>query len=91
VLRRTFGRRRAKERQRDRRELHNEEHSSLSVIRMVKSRRMRWIGHVTKMEKKTHTGYWRNDVKPEGKRPLGRSRRRWVDNIKIRPKQDEMV
>jgi hypothetical protein len=48
---------------------------------MIKSRRMRWAGHVARMEK-------RNAYKilvgmPEGKRPLGRPRRRWVGNIKM--------
>jgi hypothetical protein len=46
------------------------------MIRMIKSRRMRWAGHVTRMER-------RMVGKPEGKRPLGRPRRRWVDNIEI--------
>jgi hypothetical protein len=68
------------------RKLHNEElrslYSSPSIIRMIKSRRMRWVGHVARM------GERRNACrilvgKPEGKRPLGRSRRRWVDNIKM--------
>jgi hypothetical protein len=49
---------------------------------MIKSRRMRWAGHVARM------GAKRNDYrilvgKPEGKRPLGRQRHRWVDNIKM--------
>jgi hypothetical protein len=49
---------------------------------MIKSRRMRWVGHVARI------GETRNECgilvgKPEGKRPLGRPRRRWVDNIKI--------
>jgi hypothetical protein len=66
--------------------LHNEElhnlYSSPNIIRMIKSRRMRWAGHVARM------GETRNACrilvgKPEGKRPLGRPRRRWVDNIKI--------
>ena len=51
-------------------------------MRVIKSRRMRWSGHVARMEE-------RRDVhrvlvgKPEGKRPLGRPRRRWEDNIKM--------
>jgi hypothetical protein len=66
--------------------LHNEElrdlYSSPSIIRIIKSRKMRWEGHVARMGKN------RNAcrlfvVKPEGKRPLGRSRRRWVDNNKM--------
>jgi hypothetical protein len=65
------------------RKLHNEElhnlYSSPSIIRMIKSRRMRWSGHVARMGEK------RNALvgNPEGKRPLGRPRRRWVDNIKM--------
>ena len=51
-------------------------------MKMIKSRRIRWAGHVA------HTGE-RKDVyrvlvgKPEGKRPLGRPKRRWEDNIKM--------
>jgi hypothetical protein len=47
-------------------------------IRITKSRRMRWAGHVARMGR-IATGVG----KPEGKRPLGRSRRRWVDNISM--------
>jgi len=48
---------------------------------MIKSRRMRWAGHVARMEERR--GVCRILVgKPEGKRPLGRPRRRWEDNIK---------
>jgi hypothetical protein len=62
-------------------ELHNF-YSSPSIIRMIKSRRMKWAGHVARMGEK------RNACmilvgKPEGNRPLGRPRRRWVDNIKM--------
>jgi hypothetical protein len=47
----------------------------------MKSRRMRWAGHLARMEEMT---VYRISVgKPEGKRPLGRSRRSWVDNIKM--------
>ncbi|PNF40800.1 Surfeit locus protein 1 [Cryptotermes secundus] len=49
---------------------------------MIKSKRMRWAGHVTRMEK-TRNAYRILVGKPEGKRPLGRPRRRWVDNIKM--------
>jgi hypothetical protein len=57
------------------RELHNL-YSSPDIIRQIKSRRMRWAGHVARM------GEGRNEYrvlvgKPEGKRPLGRPRRRW--------------
>jgi hypothetical protein len=66
--------------------LHNEElhkfYSSLNIIRMIKSRRMRWAGHLIRMGK-TRNGYWILVGKPEGKRPLGRPRCRWVDNIKM--------
>jgi hypothetical protein len=61
-------------------ELHNL-YSWANVIRMVKSR-MRWAGHVARMGAKMNA-YRKLVGKPEGKRPLGRSRRRWVDNIKI--------
>jgi hypothetical protein len=46
---------------------------------MIKSRRMRWAGHAARME--TRNAYRVLVGKPEGKRPLGRPRRRWVDNI----------
>jgi len=47
-------------------------------VRVIKSRRMRWVGHVARMGEER--GAYRVLVgKPEGKRPLGRSRRRWVD------------
>jgi hypothetical protein len=66
--------------------LHNEGlhglYSSPSIIRIIKSRRMRWAEHVARMGEKRNA--CRLLVgKPEGKRPLGRPRRRWVDNIKI--------
>jgi hypothetical protein len=68
------------------RELHNEElhnsYSSPSIIRMIKSRRMRWAGHVARMGEKRNV-YRILVGKPEGKRPLGRARRRWEDNIKM--------
>ena len=66
------------------RKLHNEElkdlYSSPNFVRVVKSRRMRWAEHVARMEEER--GVHRVLVgKPEGKRPLGRPRRRWEDNI----------
>jgi hypothetical protein len=68
------------------RKLHNEElhslHSSPSIIRMIKSRRMRWTGHVARMGEK-RIAYRILVGNPEGKRPLGRPRRRWVDNINM--------
>jgi hypothetical protein len=68
------------------RKLHNEElrdlYSSLSIIRIVKPRRMICEGHVARIGEKRST--FRLLVgKPEGKRPLGRPRRRFVDNIRI--------
>jgi hypothetical protein len=50
--------------------------------RMIKSRRMRWAGHVARMGEKRN-GYRILVGKPEGKRPRRRSRRRWEDNIRI--------
>jgi hypothetical protein len=68
------------------RKLHNEElhnlYSSASIIRLIKERSMRWAGHVARMGEKRNA--CRILVgKPERTRPLGRPRRRWVDNIKI--------
>jgi hypothetical protein len=64
--------------------LHNEElrdlYSSPSIIRIIKSRRMRLAGHVARMGEKRNA-YRLLVGKPVGKRPLGRPRRRWVDNI----------
>jgi hypothetical protein len=53
-----------------------------NIIRMIKSRRMRWAGHVTRMGE-TRNAYRILVGKPEGNRPLGRLRRRWMDNIKM--------
>jgi hypothetical protein len=68
------------------RKLHNEElnnlYSSPNIIRMIKSRRMRLGGHVARVEEKRNA-YRILVGKPVGKKPLGRPRRRWVDNIKI--------
>jgi hypothetical protein len=66
--------------------LHNEElndlYSSANIARVIKSRRMRWTGHVAPAGERR--GIYRALVaKPEGKRPLGRPRRRWEDNIKM--------
>jgi hypothetical protein len=68
------------------RRLHNEElndlYSSLNIIRVIKSRRMRWAGHVARMGE--GIGAYRVLVgRPEGRRPLGSPRRRWEDNIKM--------
>jgi hypothetical protein len=68
------------------RKLHNEElrdlYSSPSIIRIIRSRRMRWAGHVVRMGEKRNA-YRLFVGKPEGKRPLGTTRRRCVDNIKM--------
>jgi hypothetical protein len=68
------------------RKLHNEELHNLyfspNIIRMIKPRRMRWVGHVARMGE-TRNAYRILLGKPERKRPLGRPRRRWVDNIKM--------
>jgi hypothetical protein len=68
------------------RKLHNEElhnlYSSSSIIRIIKSRRMIWAGYVARMGEKRNV-YRLLLGKPEGKRPLGSSRRRWIDNIKM--------
>jgi hypothetical protein len=55
---------------------------SPSIISMIKSRRMRWAGNVARIGQK-RTAYRILVGKPEGKRPLGRPRHRWVDNIKM--------
>jgi hypothetical protein len=85
VLRRIFGLKRD-EVTRHWRKLHNEEfhnlYSSPSVIRMIKSRRMRWAGHVVQMGTKRNA-YRILIRKPDGKGPVGRPRYRWVDNIKM--------
>jgi hypothetical protein len=60
-------------------ELHNLYYSS-SMIKMIKSRRIRWSGRVARMGEKNNA-YRILVGKPEGKRPLGRQRSRWVDNI----------
>ena len=68
------------------RKLHNEElndlYSSPNTVPVIKPRRIRWAGHVARMEE----GRGMHKVlvgKPEGKRPLGRPRCRWEDNIKM--------
>ena len=85
VLRRVFGPKRD-EVTGEWRKLHNEErndlYSSPSIVREIKSRRTRWAGHVACMGE----GRVVHRVlvgKPEGKRPLGRPRPRWEDNIKM--------
>jgi hypothetical protein len=85
VLRRIFGPKRD-EVTGEWRKLHNEElhdlYSSPSIITIIMSRRMRWAGHVVRMGEKRNA-YRLLVGKPEGKRPLGRPRHRWVDNIRV--------
>jgi hypothetical protein len=68
------------------RKLHNEElhdfYSSPNINRIIKSRRMRWAVHAAQMGEKTNV-YSLLVGKPEGKRLLGRPRRKWMDNIKM--------
>jgi hypothetical protein len=85
VLRRIFGPKRD-EVTGEWRRLHNKElyvlYSSPNIIWVMKSRRLRWAGHVARMGERR--GAHRVLVgKPEGRRPLGRPRRRWEDNIKM--------
>jgi hypothetical protein len=84
VLRRIFGPKR--EEDGSWRKLHNDElhslYSSLNIVRVIKSRRMRWAGHVACMGE--GRGVYRILVgRPESKRPLGRPRHRWEDKIKL--------
>ena len=85
ALRRIFGPRRD-EVTREWRRLHKDElkdlYSSPNIVRVIKSRRMRWTGHVVRTGE--DRGAYRVLVgKREGKRPLGRPRRKWVDNIRM--------
>jgi hypothetical protein len=84
VLRRIFGPKR--EEDGSWRKLHNDElhnlYSSPNIVRVIKSRRMRWAGHVARMGE-GRSVYGVLVGRPEGKRPLGRPRHRWEDNIKI--------
>jgi hypothetical protein len=67
------------------RKLHNEKlhdlYSSPSIIRIMKVRRMRWAGHVAGMGEKRNA--YKLVGKQEGRKPLGRPRRRWLDNISM--------
>jgi hypothetical protein len=85
VLRRIFGP------QRDEviggwRKLHNEElhglYALLGIVRVIKASRMRWVGHVARMGE-VRGAYNILVGRPDGRRPLGRPRYRWEDNIKM--------
>jgi hypothetical protein len=69
-----------------RRKLHDEElhglYSSPSIVKVIKARRMRWAGHVARMGE-VRGAYNILVGRPKGRRPLGRPRRRWEDNIKM--------
>jgi len=64
------------------RRLHNEEPSTPSIVCVIKSRRIRWAGHVARIGERKSV-YRVLVEEPERKRPLGRHRRRWEDNIKM--------
>jgi hypothetical protein len=85
VLRRIFGPKEG-EVTKEWRKLHNEELNDLqaspNIIRVIKSLRMRWAGHVARMGERRGI-YKVFVVNPEGKRPMGRPRRRWEDNISM--------
>jgi len=85
VLRRIFGLRRD-EVTGEWRRLHNEGLNDLycspNIVWVIKWRRMRWSGHVARMGEE-RVVYWVLVGKPEGRRPLGRPRRRWVDNMRM--------
>jgi hypothetical protein len=85
VLRRIFGPKRD-EVTGEWRKVHNEElhdlYSSPNIIRIMKSRRMRWTGHVARMGEKRNV-YRLFVGKSETRRPLGRPRRRWADKIRM--------
>jgi hypothetical protein len=85
ALRRIFGPKRDEVtgvwRRLHKKELHAQ-YSSSNIIRVIKSRRLRWAGHVARMEERR--GAYRDLVgKPEGRRPVERPRPKWEDNIKM--------
>jgi hypothetical protein len=84
VLRRIFGPKR--EEDGSWRKLHNDElhnlYSSPNIVRVIKSSSMKWAGHVERMEE-GRVVYRVLIGRPESKRPLGRPRRRWEDNIEL--------
>jgi hypothetical protein len=85
VLRGIFGPKRDEvtgEWRRLRNEKLNDQYSSPNIIRVIKSRTMRWAGHVARMGE-VRSAYRILVGRPEGRRPLGRPRRRWEDNVKM--------
>jgi hypothetical protein len=84
ILRRIFGPKR--EEDGSWRKLHNDELHNLyyspNIVRVIKSRRLRWAGHVARIGEGKSV-YWILVGRPECKRLLGRPRRRWQDNIKL--------
>ena len=93
VLRRIFGPR-MEEVTGEWRRLHNEElndlYSSPNIVRVIKSRRIRWAGHVARMSEER--GVYRVLVgKPDGRIPLGSPRRKWADNIRMDLQEVECV
>jgi hypothetical protein len=85
VLRRIFGPKRDEVTGGLRKLLNEELHglySSPSIVRVIKTRRMRWAGHVARMGE-VRGAYNILVGRPEGRRPLGRHRRRWEDNMKM--------
>ena len=84
ILRRIFGPKR--DENVEWRRLHNEElhnlYRSPNIVRVIKSRRLRWAGHVARMEV-SRSAFKIITAKPIGRRPLGRPRRRWEGNIRI--------
>jgi hypothetical protein len=69
------------------RKLHSILYSSPNIVRVIKSRRIRWVGHVARMGE-GKDAYRVFVGRPEGKRPLRRPKRRWEDNIKLDFKGD---
>ena len=55
---------------------------SPNIVRVIKSRRLRWAGHIARMEE-VRSAFKISTGKRVGKRPLGRPRRRWEDNIRM--------
>jgi hypothetical protein len=86
VLRKIFRPKRG-EGTREWRKLHNEElsdlYSSPSIIRIITSRRKGWEGHIAQLKKKKKKANRLLMGKPDGRRPPGRPRCRWVDNIRM--------